>query len=83
MGTRRDDLEISTVRAAADHYTHQHEHGKVSWPPPLTGWNLQPNGTVNTTDRAGASESITDNDTNRFILVNPPTGNRFYRLFKP
>jgi hypothetical protein len=38
---------------------------------------------VNTTDRASASESITDNDTNRFILVNPPTGNRFYRLFKP
>ena len=28
-------------------------------------------------------ETITDDGTNKAVVVNPPTGNRFYRLFKP
>ena len=56
----------------------------VSWPSPSTGWTLQQNtnglGTVNW------SNVVTlpgDDGTTKTVVVNPPTGNRFYRLFKP
>jgi hypothetical protein len=56
----------------------------VSWPSPSTDWNLQQNtngvGTVNWSNVVTAPF---DDGTNKFIIVNPPTGNRFYRLFKP
>lgn len=55
----------------------------ISWPSPSTGFNLQQNTNVNTTDWIGASETINDNGTTKFIIVNPPTASRFYRLFKP
>jgi hypothetical protein len=29
------------------------------------------------------TQSITDNGTIRYIVVNPPTGNRYYRLKSP
>ena len=55
----------------------------VSWPSPSTGFNLQVNtnglGTVNWSNAPAA----TDNGTVKYLIVNPPTGNRFYRLFKP
>ena len=56
----------------------------VSWPSPSTGFNLQ----VNTNSVASVNWSNvvtlpTDNGTAKFIIVNPPAGNRFYRLFKP
>jgi hypothetical protein len=55
----------------------------VSWPSPSTGWNLQQNADLNTTSWVAPSEAITDDGTSRFFIVHPPTGNRFYRLFKP
>jgi len=55
----------------------------VSWPSPSTGFTLQQNSDLNPTNWIPAPQSVSDNGTNRFILVNPPTGNRFYRLFKP
>jgi len=55
----------------------------VLWPSPSTGFTLQQNTDLNTANWVAASETVSDNGTNRFILVNPPTGNRFYRLFKP
>lgn len=55
----------------------------VSWPYPSTGWNLQQNNDLGTTNWVTASEMISDDGTNNFIIVNPPTGNRYYRLFKP
>ena len=36
-----------------------------------------------TTNWVTNSQSVTDNGTIRYILVSPPTGNRFYRLKKP
>lgn len=55
----------------------------VSWPSPSSGFNLQVNtnglGTVNWSN----SPAATDNGTIKYIIVNPPTGNRFFRLFKP
>ena len=56
----------------------------VSWPSPSTGFNLQQNNDLNPTAWTTVpSESVTDNGTIKFIIVNPPVGNRFYRLFKP
>ena len=56
----------------------------VFWPSPSTGFNLQ----VNTNGIASPNWSNvvtapTDNGTTRTVEVSPPTGNRFYRLFKP
>ena len=56
----------------------------VFWPSPATGFNLQ----VNTNGIASANWSNvvtapTDNGTTRTVEVSPPTGNRFFRLFKP
>jgi hypothetical protein len=55
----------------------------VSWPSPSTGFVLQQNGDLNTANWTTAPQSVTDNGTNKFILVNPPTGNQFFRLNKP
>jgi len=52
----------------------------VSWPSPSTGFNLQVNTNLATTNWVTPAESVTDNGTIKFILVSPPTGSRFYRL---
>jgi hypothetical protein len=52
----------------------------VSWPSPSTGWNLQQNTNLTTTNWVAPLEAVQDDGTNRFIVVNPPTGSRFYRL---
>jgi len=55
----------------------------VWWPSPSTGFTLQQNTNLNTTNWVTSSESVTDDGTNKFIVVNPPSGRRFYRLSKP
>ena len=55
----------------------------VLWPSPSTGFALQQNVNLGTTNWIGAPETVSDNGTSKFIIVNPPTGNRYYRLFKP
>jgi hypothetical protein len=55
----------------------------VSWPSPSTGFSLQQNTGLNTTNWVAPSESVTDDGTNKFIIVTPPAGNRFFRLSKP
>lgn len=56
----------------------------VSWPSPPTGWTLQENTTgVASVNWSNVTRGIQDDGTNKSLIVNPPTGNRFYRLFKP
>jgi hypothetical protein len=55
----------------------------VYWLSPSMGYNLQVNTNLATTNWVSPTESVTDNGTIKYIIVNPPTGNRFYRLFKP
>ena len=55
----------------------------ISWPSPSAGFVLQQNASLATLNWVAPSEPINDNGTNRFIIVNPPTGNRFYRLSTP
>jgi len=56
----------------------------VSWPSPSTGFNLQQNtqgpGTVNWSN---VVTTPIDNGTIKYLIVNTPNGNRFYRLSKP
>jgi hypothetical protein len=55
----------------------------VSWPSPSTGWTLQQNtNSISSVNWSNAPGTILDNGTTKTLIVNPPTGNRFYRLFK-
>ena len=56
----------------------------VFWPSPSTGCQLQVN--TNSVSSVNWSNVITtpaDDGTTRTVIINPPTGNRFYRLIKP
>jgi hypothetical protein len=55
----------------------------VFWPSPSAGFNLQMNANLATTNWAAPAETVTDNGTIKYIIVNPPAGNRFYRLKSP
>ena len=55
----------------------------IYWLSPSTGYNLQVNTNLATTNWVTPSETVQDNNTNKFIIVNPPAGNRFYRLKNP
>ena len=55
----------------------------VSWPSPSTGFVLQQNGDLSTTNWVASLETTSDDSTNKFIIVSPPAGTRFYRLSKP
>jgi hypothetical protein len=56
----------------------------VYWPSPSTGWQLQQNtNSVASVNWSNAPGTILDDGSTKTLIVNPPTGNRFYRLFKP
>jgi hypothetical protein len=52
----------------------------VYWPSPSTGFNLQVNTNLSSTNWVAPIQSVTDNGTIKYIIVNPPTGHQFYRL---
>jgi hypothetical protein len=66
------DIKLTTTNTAM-----------VYWPSPSTGYNLQVNTNLATTYWVTPAESVTDNSTIRYIIVNPPTGNQFFRLKSP
>jgi hypothetical protein len=53
---------------------------RVSWPSPSTGFNLQVHSNLTTSDWVTPAETVTNNGTIKYIIVNPPVSNRFYRL---
>jgi hypothetical protein len=56
----------------------------VTWPSPSTGWTLQQNtNSVSSLNWSNVTSGIVDDGTTKMLIVNPPTGNRFYRLIKP
>jgi hypothetical protein len=55
----------------------------VYWPSPSAGFALLQNTNVTTTNWVTPPETVTDDGTIKFIIVNPPLGNRFYRLRSP
>jgi hypothetical protein len=52
----------------------------VSWPSPSTGWKLQQNPNLSIPAWTTPAETVNDNGTEKFIIIKPPAGNRFYRL---
>jgi len=52
----------------------------VSWPSPSTGFVLQQNPNVNSTNWVNVSLTPVDNGTNKSVLISPPKGNLFFRL---
>jgi hypothetical protein len=53
----------------------------VLWPSPSTGWDLQQNtNSVSSLNWSNVTSGIQDNGTTKTLIVNPPAGNRFYRL---
>ena len=56
----------------------------VSWPSPSTGYQLQVNtNNVSSLNWSNVTTTIADDGTTKTLLVNPPAGKRFYRLFHP
>ena len=56
----------------------------VFWPSPSTGFVLQQNtNSVSSVNWSNVLTTPTDDGTTKSVVVNPPTGNRFYRLWKP
>ena len=55
----------------------------VQWPSPSAGWTLQENTDLSTSNWVGASDTIYDDGTNRFIVVDPTAGNQYFRLSHP
>jgi hypothetical protein len=55
----------------------------VSWPLPADSWNLQQNTNgIGSVNWSNVTSGIQDDGTNKTLIVNPPTGNQFFRLHK-
>ncbi|HEX5223425.1 MAG TPA: choice-of-anchor Q domain-containing protein [Verrucomicrobiae bacterium] len=54
----------------------------VSWPVSAEGFDLRQNPNLNTADWTVPPQPVNTAGGNRFIVVNPPSGNLFYRLTK-
>jgi hypothetical protein len=46
----------------------------VSWPSASTGWSPQQNSSLDSTNWVTPPETVSDNGTNRFILIAPSAG---------
>jgi hypothetical protein len=55
----------------------------VFWPSSTTGFTLQENTDLSTASWVTTGQGVTDDGTNKFIIVNPAVGKRFYRLSNP
>ena len=56
----------------------------VTWPSPSTGWALQQNtNSVSSVNWSNITSGIQDDGMAKTFVVNPPAGNRFYRLRSP
>ena len=52
----------------------------IWWPSPSTGFVIQQNGDLRTTNWAAPQQTVTDNGTTKSIVIAPPLGNLYYRL---
>ena len=55
----------------------------ISWPWPSSGWNLQQNTDLTTTNWTTPPATIENNGTNNFITITPPGGTILFRLEHP
>jgi hypothetical protein len=52
----------------------------IAWPSPSTGFVLQQNGDLTTSNWLTAPETVADDGTTRSVVVNPPVGSVYFRL---
>jgi hypothetical protein len=71
---------VQTLGAPALAVTHSGNNVIVSWPSPATGFQLQQNSNLTTTNWTATGFSISDDGTNKSITISSPTGNLFFRL---
>lgn len=55
----------------------------VSWPYPSVGYSLQVSTNLNGSNWTTPPQTVNNNGTINYIIVNPPTGKQFYRLKNP
>ncbi|HMJ89039.1 MAG TPA: hypothetical protein VK530_04450, partial [Candidatus Acidoferrum sp.] len=55
----------------------------VSWPSAWTGWTLQRNTNLISTNWSAAPEPVSEDETVKSILVSTSASNGFYRLIRP
>jgi hypothetical protein len=55
----------------------------VAWPVSATGFSLQQNGTVTSASWVGVTNTVNVVGTENQVIVQPPVGNRFFRLKYP
>jgi hypothetical protein len=55
----------------------------VSWPSPSDFQLQQTTSGVGSVNWSNVTTTPSDNGTNKYVIVNPPTGSRYYRLFRP
>ncbi len=55
----------------------------VAWPAPSTGFSLQQNSALGTTNWSSTTNGIVVVGSENQVIVAPPIGNRFYRLVHP
>ena len=55
----------------------------VAWPASARGWTLQQNSnSAASQDWSNVTATFQDDGTTRTLIISPPTGHRFYRLWK-
>jgi hypothetical protein len=55
----------------------------VAWPAPSTGYVLQQNTNLVSTAWLGVTNSVNVVGSENQVIISPPAGNRYFRLFKP
>jgi len=63
--------------------THSGNNVTISWPSASTGFVLQQNSNLSTTNWTTSGLTISDDGTNKSINITSPTGNLFFRLSHP
>ena len=73
---------VQTLGAPTLTISHSGNSVRISWPYPSSGWTLQQNSGLGTTNWS-TSSGISNDGTNNFITIIAPTGNLFFRLKTP
>ena len=74
---------VQTLGAPTLTVTHSGNNVTVLWPSPSTGFQLQQNSNLATTNWTTSGFSISDDGTNKSVTITSPTGNLFFRLKNP
>jgi hypothetical protein len=74
---------VQTPGAPTLTITHSGNDVIVSWPSPSTGWALQQNGNLATTNWTSFGGTVNSNSTTLSVTLPSPTGIQFFRLLHP